>query len=90
MSRSFYALLVWILEEKEKDKLFTDRSDTATNIRSDSTPLSPISSLKRVDEYTRSPLKMELDLAPGGRMDMVSITPLEVVQASESDGQDQQ
>ena len=43
----------------------TDQAESIANIRKDSTCAPAISSVKRIDEYTRSAVKMELDLAPG-------------------------
>ena len=42
-----------------------DQAGSIANIRNDSTCVPAISSVRRIDEYTRSAVKMELDLAPG-------------------------
>ena len=43
----------------------TDQAESIANIRKDSTCAPANSSVKRIDEYTRSAVKMELDLEPG-------------------------
>ena len=43
-----------------------DQADPIANIRIDSTCVPVISSVQRIDEYTRSAVKMELYLTPGG------------------------
>ena len=53
------------VESQKRDQEFSDRIDPIARIRDISTFISPISSVKRVDEYTRSPMKMELYLSPG-------------------------
>ena len=52
------------VERRKRDQEFNDRIDPIANIHGGSTFVSPTSSAKRVDECTRSPMKMELDLAP--------------------------
>ena len=47
------------------DQGVKDRHDPISNICDRSTLNSSISSVKRVDHYSRSPVEMELDLAPG-------------------------
>ena len=47
------------------DQGVKDRHDPISNIGDRSTLNSSISSVKRVDHYSRSPVEMELDLAPG-------------------------
>ena len=42
-----------------------DQDESIANIRKDSTCAPEILCVKRIDEYTRSAVKMELDLAPG-------------------------
>ena len=53
------------VEKQVKYQEVTDQAESIANIRKDSTCAPAISSVKRIDEYTRSAVKMELDLAPG-------------------------
>ena len=53
------------MEKKLNDQGVKDRHDPISNICDRSTLNSSISSVKRVDHYSRSPVEMELDLAPG-------------------------
>ena len=57
----FYAFV----EGPRRDQEVNDRIDPIANIHKDLTLVSSISSVKRVDDYARSPVSMELDLAPG-------------------------
>ena len=52
-------------ERQAKDKEAYYQDESIANIRNDSPCVPAISSVKRIDEYTRSAVKMELDLAPG-------------------------
>ena len=47
------------------DQEVNDRIDPIANIHKDFTLVSSTSSVKRVSDYARSPVRMELDLAPG-------------------------
>ena len=47
-----------------KDEEVSDQAEPIANIRIDSACVSVISSVQRIDEYTWSAVKMELDLAP--------------------------
>ena len=53
------------VEGPRRDKEVNDRIDPIANIHKDFTLVSSTSSVKRVDDYARSPVRMELDLAPG-------------------------
>ena len=48
-----------------KDQEVNDQAEPIANIRINSTCVPVISSVRRIYEYTRSAVKMELDLAPG-------------------------
>ena len=52
-----------------KNQEVNDQAESIANIRKDSTCAPANSSVKRIDEYTRSAVKMELDLAPGESRD---------------------
>ena len=58
-----YILCIYAFDERRKRE-FNDRIDPIADIRVGSTFVSSISSVKRVDEYTRFRMKMEFDLAP--------------------------
>ena len=59
-------LCIYVFVERKKiDQEFNDRIDPIANLRDGSTFVSPIPSVKRVDEYTRFHMKMELDITPG-------------------------
>ena len=53
------------VERKPTDQDARKRVDSIVNTCDDSNCFRSISSVRRVDEYSRSPAKMELDLAPG-------------------------
>ena len=53
------------VEGQRKDQEINDRIDPIANIHNDSRLVSSISSVKRMNDYARSPVRMELDLAPG-------------------------
>ena len=53
------------VEKQVKDQEVNDQAEPIANIRNDSTCVPEISSVERIDEYTRSVVKMELDLVPG-------------------------
>ena len=48
-----------------KNQEVNDQTESIANIRKDLTCALAISKVKRIDEYTRSAVNMELDLAPG-------------------------
>ena len=54
------------VEKQVKGHEVNDQADPIANIRIDSTCVPVISSVQRIDEYTRSAVKMELYLTPGG------------------------
>ena len=53
------------VKRQKRDQEFNNRIDLIANIRGGPTFVSSISSVKRVNEYTRSLIKLELDLSPG-------------------------
>ena len=53
------------VEGQRRDQEVIDRIDPIATIHKDLTMVSLVSSVKRVDDYARSPVRMELDLAPG-------------------------
>lgn len=60
-------LCIYAFSERQKrDQEFNDRIDLIDNKSDGSAFVYPISSVKRADGYTRSPMKMKLDLAAGG------------------------
>ena len=59
-------LCIYAFSERQKrDQEFNDRIDLIDNKSDGSAFVYPISSVKRADGYTRSPMKMKLDLAQG-------------------------
>ena len=53
------------VEGSRSDQEVNDRIDPIANIHKDFTLVPSTSSMRRVDNYARSPVRMELDLAPG-------------------------
>ena len=58
-------LIYAFVERQKRDQEFKNPIDPIANTGGASTFVSSILSVKMVDEYTRYPMKMELDLAPG-------------------------
>ena len=79
------------VEGLQKDQEINDQIDPIANILSDFTLVSSIASVKRVNEYARSHVKIDLDFAPEEITRVLEIPySRKMLQTSKSDGQDQQ